>query len=309
MAHGEFLGTLEDGSNLFVGNHSGFYGDKLLQKHEGFPQGTASAVGDIGVTIYRQRYNKIDPDTLLPKFYPIPIDSVRGTDEGVDAFIKEQEDSDFAKTEEILVFLLDDKAQETRDFMDQIDLVSLYSSDGPDRMKQHHARKIQSPSDGYFNSVGRGLAFDYTYDISEINGESYENVRPIFNVNPVELERASYKFTTQNSILKYLSIANNILFQGDSPHAVLLKKFAKLDYTRQSFEDRFAPPQSEVSLDITEDGGITGPQLRKWEQALSRLEISRAVGDRRTSDADITCLLYTSPSPRDRQKSRMPSSA
>ena len=27
------------------------------------------------------------------------------------------------------------------------------------------------------------------------------------------------------------------------------------------------------------------------------------------TDADYTCLLYTSPSPRDRQKSRMPSSA
>ena len=30
---------------------------------------------------------------------------------------------------------------------------------------------------------------------------------------------------------------------------------------------------------------------------------------RKIRDAHITCLLYTSPSPRDRQKSRMPSSA
>ena len=30
---------------------------------------------------------------------------------------------------------------------------------------------------------------------------------------------------------------------------------------------------------------------------------------RRQANADMTCLLYTSPSPRDRQKSRMPSSA
>ena len=34
-----------------------------------------------------------------------------------------------------------------------------------------------------------------------------------------------------------------------------------------------------------------------------------SVGIKRRADQDIVCLLYTSPSPRDRQKSRMPSSA
>ena len=34
-----------------------------------------------------------------------------------------------------------------------------------------------------------------------------------------------------------------------------------------------------------------------------------AIGFRRRSDRPLICLLYTSPSPRDRQKSRMPSSA
>ena len=41
-------------------------------------------------------------------------------------------------------------------------------------------------------------------------------------------------------------------------------------------------------------------------------EIVKEIGDDYTklaADIDDTCLLYTSPSPRDRQKSRMPSSA
>ena len=37
-----------------------------------------------------------------------------------------------------------------------------------------------------------------------------------------------------------------------------------------------------------------------------RYDVEQAGGD---SDDDEPCLLYTSPSPRDRQKSRMPSSA
>ena len=37
--------------------------------------------------------------------------------------------------------------------------------------------------------------------------------------------------------------------------------------------------------------------------------IDAQLGTALTSDKDINCLLYTSPSPRDRQKSRMPSSA
>ena len=42
------------------------------------------------------------------------------------------------------------------------------------------------------------------------------------------------------------------------------------------------------------------------------VELARAFRENNIEDTDIsiiTCLLYTSPSPRDRQKSRMPSSA
>ena len=40
-----------------------------------------------------------------------------------------------------------------------------------------------------------------------------------------------------------------------------------------------------------------------------QLRASKAMADRVLANPSITCLLYTSPSPRDRQKSRMPSSA
>ena len=38
-------------------------------------------------------------------------------------------------------------------------------------------------------------------------------------------------------------------------------------------------------------------------------EITKEIADLGFGEEDIFCLLYTSPSPRDRQKSRMPSSA
>ena len=48
---------------------------------------------------------------------------------------------------------------------------------------------------------------------------------------------------------------------------------------------------------------VTGTEVeRKWDELADR-------GDLRTAMQRIDCLLYTSPSPRDRQKSRMPSSA
>ena len=59
------------------------------------------------------------------------------------------------------------------------------------------------------------------------------------------------------------------------------------------------------------DDELTAQSFDKYSDAYDLLE--ELYGDLCCSDADygdITyCLLYTSPSPRDRQKSRMPSSA
>ena len=46
-----------------------------------------------------------------------------------------------------------------------------------------------------------------------------------------------------------------------------------------------------------------------YEDPLGRFNWLIAVGDKKGFESNKPCLLYTSPSPRDRQKSRMPSSA
>ena len=53
------------------------------------------------------------------------------------------------------------------------------------------------------------------------------------------------------------------------------------------------------------------PELLKAASAanLARLVLKEKLGTKSELSADRACLLYTSPSPRDRQKSRMPSSA
>ena len=50
-------------------------------------------------------------------------------------------------------------------------------------------------------------------------------------------------------------------------------------------------------------------QLILEQQELTLASIPEPVIQEQTYEEPITCLLYTSPSPRDRQKSRMPSSA
>ena len=62
--------------------------------------------------------------------------------------------------------------------------------------------------------------------------------------------------------------------------------------------DRIAMGQSRAMYRVDIEHGVDGPKLTK--RVVVRVEQWGLLG---------TCLLYTSPSPRDRQKSRMPSSA
>ena len=287
MAQGEYLGTLSDGSNLFVGNHSGFYGDTMigsgteeLKDDEGkniFPQGTASAIGDLGVTVYRQRYNKVDEKTGLPLFYSVPVDSVRSTDEDVVDFTTEQQDSEFAKTEEILWFYLDPKSPNIRRYMDQIDLISLYSSDGPDRMKQHQARKILSPDESDLRDPGLILSpILNTVPIAKDNDYDVIRVLPEFSLSADVLESMSYKFVTQEAVYDYLYITSNVDFKSTSAYATVVSKFAK--GTPDTFEDQFAPKGRLSDEDIVESGGLSSDLRTELRRALSLLtEYGRSV--------------------------------
>ena len=55
---------------------------------------------------------------------------------------------------------------------------------------------------------------------------------------------------------------------------------------------------------------LYSPYIRQYYKSAKDLDIDHIVSQREAHDSGLcSCLLYTSPSPRDRQKSRMPSSA
>ena len=78
-------------------------------------------------------------------------------------------------------------------------------------------------------------------------------------------------------------------------------EIARLDH---SFEEGLSRVTAEYSL--REDGGI---EVINKGYSVEEGEWSVADGKAYFVEDEDTCLLYTSPSPRDRQKSRMPSSA
>ena len=63
--------------------------------------------------------------------------------------------------------------------------------------------------------------------------------------------------------------------------------------------------ESETELQAV----LTISQVKRQEKPVKQLKVIDNLGDDVSRDKLISCLLYTSPSPRDRQKSRMPSSA
>ena len=77
---------------------------------------------------------------------------------------------------------------------------------------------------------------------------------------------------------------------------------------------RYKASQAEVE-DLRSKAGAPDPALVERSRALAA-RYKQLQGEKAAADAEIanlrsstSCLLYTSPSPRDRQKSRMPSSA
>ena len=92
--------------------------------------------------------------------------------------------------------------------------------------------------------------------------------------------------------------------------------FQLLSYTKKTGGLRLAHAGGHGVVYFT-DGAVTGASAERARQSLARRVVGLGlVTDEQLSEAvavavanGSACLLYTSPSPRDRQKSRMPSSA
>ena len=66
--------------------------------------------------------------------------------------------------------------------------------------------------------------------------------------------------------------------------------------------------RSEVACLLHTESKLTGNSPDGHLKNLYTSKLEALLGTK-SNEPDLTCLLYTSPSPRDRQKSRMPSSA
>ena len=106
--------------------------------------------------------------------------------------------------------------------------------------------------------------------------------------------------TTQIATDTELSAVNSILGSiGQSPVTTLGTVTTDATNTGQEIANTFANPQIAMIhgllMEVTKDVQNEGWHFNKEDHVLR--------------SPDSNCLLYTSPSPRDRQKSRMPSSA
>ena len=109
--------------------------------------------------------------------------------------------------------------------------------------------------------------------------------------------------------LNWLNPEKSLREQGiDETQVLVLRK--KFFFTDQNV-DRNDPIQLHLLYVQSRDAIIEGVHPVNKEEAtqFAALQCQIQYGNHKSSQTHPTCLLYTSPSPRDRQKSRMPSSA
>ena len=145
--------------------------------------------------------------------------------------------------------------------------------------------------------------------------ESYKNeldaVRQRSNL--IETERDKFKAEVDQVIAKRDEVQRN--------HLAAVRSVADLDSTRQSTEARIAEVARLLLIlgkRITSANSLLSNAQIESEKSQARVDelnssIDSAAKEIELAEAKVQesrrCLLYTSPSPRDRQKSRMPSSA
>ena len=95
---------------------------------------------------------------------------------------------------------------------------------------------------------------------------------------------------------------------GNIPCVVINDDFVKACNNYGNTAVIFGPHENSETIDVSKFDAIVisgGGDINPNVYGEEKLEKTIRISDHR----DSTCLLYTSPSPRDREKSRMPSSA
>ena len=158
----------------------------------------------------------------------------------------------------------------------------------------------------YFNDFDTYLASDWTITTTEdgtgsatealadgdgglllVTNAAGDNDHDFF-----QLVKEGYKFESGKQLAFNMRFKTNDATQTDIVAGLQLTDTTPLDVTDGIFF-------------LKSDGGTTVTFVVEKDSTQSTLDLPNALAD----DTFMTCLLYTSPSPRDRTRSRMPSSA
>ena len=108
---------------------------------------------------------------------------------------------------------------------------------------------------------------------------------------------AIFKDGTKRKVRLGISENNNMLVMKSKNYGININEAGIIDIKEIDYKKEWYK-SIDKAISILEKSGL-------WQDVLENLKIAKSVGYEKLQD----CLLYTSPSPRDRQKSRMPSSA
>ena len=116
----------------------------------------------------------------------------------------------------------------------------------------------------------------------------------------------------ENAKVKRLKVFHKVMGFGDSLFGFIPEGWIK-GLSDSSFGCGITPRQTDFSSNVcgrtgVEDRRVICPGLTNFNIPSNRIILARPVFEEGIIWS-FCCLLYTSPSPRDRQKSRMPSSA
>ena len=120
------------------------------------------------------------------------------------------------------------------------------------------------------------------------------------------------KFSNSNRILiEYPSVIQEKILNSESWHKILTLMTVIILIDKRVYKeevDMFVESVNQLNSQISPDMFITEKMAFDWFVS-NRDDVKKSLMDPDHQKNIDRCLLYTSPSPRDRQKSRMPSSA